>query len=294
MTQVNADGPAPAADPAPAAMPAPDPQQAAPQQTPHAPAGDSDEFIRIPKASLAAYNGDWHAVAAEAKMLRQFQDETGIPFNEFAQQWLSFDPNAAAGDPPAPEVPGEPAPPADPQQAPLTEARMREILAEQAKNQQEAATKAQSQAEEARQKQAAYQARQQHAGDILKAAGFGPNEKTGQSPDEARYLGSVYQGMLDTAMLADVPAYRRDDNEYIGTYLDRAAPSPAQTAKAAETFKAFLANLGNTAVASFATGQSETPGQTLGTGAGGRKAPPDLTSMSPDERMKYVMTGKPA
>lgn len=255
-----------------------------------------DEYIRVQRDQFKQWPGGYKEALGRAKLADQMegfiQDRFNMPLND----WMAMVSESLD----APLEPGEtPAqPPETPQETPplggVTEDRLIAVLDERDKAKAGQDAERQEREGRTRDEQNVHTARVRHVEEALKSMNFGPDEK-GVRPDGAEKLGRFFNAFLDEAMQDDIPEFLRSKSGYLMDVWNRQAPSDAQVARAKENLGKWLASLTTRGIADFAAGQApnQTPGATLGPGAGGKQPPKSAKDMTQADIHDFMASGVP-
>lgn len=279
MTQLDTGAAPPAAPSAPEPSPAPAPDPTL-QQTPA-----DDAYIRVPKEQVAPWGGRFGEVISRAKThdehaewfprIQELKDMGINTAAEFREYWNNM--HAAGGEQASETPPQTPPAPDDPDSRPLTVGDWKKLQKEMAD---ERRTESE-QAEQARATTEALAAETKFVSGLLDEIKI-PEDSPQRGPMTALAEYAITQAIekrvvptLATYLTPEQRAKEIRDCKILAT-------TPEDLKAAREIFGTVIKDLGNEAVASFATATNDaTP--SLAGGAGGPQAPNDTSKMSVEE-----------
>jgi hypothetical protein len=271
-------------------------QQQAQTPTGQASAPTQDDFYRVHKGQLAAWNGNVPEALRRAKAYDQLEQEGALGFySQLAEQgvtgteqqsllqtiqWLKsqgLTPSqffASLQDSVSGNGNQDGYQPDD-SSRPLTVEEYRRIQAEE--------REAAKQASEKETMSKRWADEDAAVGKVLTESGIKDD-----SPHRKAMHTLMRQYFIPQTLEADIPPHIKGETR---RKMLNVPATESQIAQATETMKAFLKDFSNTAVSDYAAGQKNIPGATLGSGPGGKTPKKKFSELSAEERYA-VMAGK--
>jgi hypothetical protein len=239
--------------------------------------GAQDPYVRVPKESLSAWNGDWHALAAHAN---RFKDVSPYADSLDAARKAGMTPEQFA------EMIGYYVKPSDPA-APLDlEAIRKESSSVAEKTAQSEVEKWEKKLEaktRAQQIEAGVKMENDFISNTLEKWGY-PEQKDGKPNRIGKAARYEFTLSLEDILRRDMP--QNLTKEQMEMYWYR--PSQKQLEEAAQHAAGELKSRRYEQAAQVAREQSAIPSATLGSGPGGKQPPPDWNKMTEKERVELV------
>ena len=241
---------------------------------------DQDQFVQVPKDQLGTYGGDFHAALGAAKTGRQLEERGLVELDSYlsAQGWNAKDllnqlQTTETTEVVSAETTTTQEDPALTKDSILGLFRT-ELDERDAKSKEESEATSQAQAV-----QQARAAEDQYVGGVLKdmKIEIPPEGELGAKAFSAL---SLWDRALLATKKADIASYLSADDTAKAL---KAQATPSQLAAAKERLMNDLKDSTNEDIATFASGQKNTPSETLGSGAAGAQDGPDMANMSPAE-----------
>ena len=242
---------------------------------------NQEQFVQIPVEKMGEYGTDFHAALADAKAARQLRGRGLEKMDAYlsSQNWTADALLEQLQNTEAPSEPADTVPTGSQEDPGLTmdaiTDRFTSIL--DARD-----TKSREESEATTQAQTIQQARaaeDQYVGGVLKdmKIEIPPEGELGAKAFSAL---SLWDRALSATKKADIASYLSADDT---AKAMKAQATPSQLAAAKERFMNDLKDSTNEDIATFASGQENTPSETLGSGAAGAQDGPDMANMSPAE-----------
>jgi len=246
--------------------------------------GTQDAMLQIPKSAFKAVNGDWHKGVENLNAYQQamasgaIQPELGAFIRDNGLEpstVMEFLRNAIA----QPEAPASVPQSGGETLGQFTPEAVAQIVGKALDEKMSAREQA------AAQRQMLTQARQTEANftnSVLKETKFVTD--TGERSPFADEAEGIWSRVLATEMQNDVPAYITGDQraKEVRRIFDLPASQEALS-RAKERFVSRMRDFSNHLVSQFAQGQTNIPGASLSSGAGGAQPPIDLANMTPQQ-----------